>query len=246
MLEQSMKSLWKTYVAWLSLVVLATGTVGAQTAEFDGQSGSARISGGSPYGDYRADGPMYADPSGAGQAVYQNFGPADVFGGGYAPPPGATLDPSFRAAAGLGGPSRSELHRVQLDLMHHTQDIAGLTDGYTNVGALIPIAVWGDYHVFAVNPRVMIDNNGRGGVNLGALHRRYVPELDRTFGHSFWFDYTNSYIDDYMRLGYAFESVGRYFSLRETRTGLRRQPQRLSSNVPAARLPAELDRSTGL
>ena len=196
----------------MAFALSLTTAAHAQSPEFDAQTGSARISGGSPYADYRVDQAQYAGSG--GHAVYQGFTPFSVYGDGYTPPPGAKLDPAFRAAAGLGGPSYAELDRIRFLLYHEGGEIAGVDEGFTNVGAFIPRRVFSDYNLFAISPRLLLDNSGNAGFNLGAIHRFYVPELDRMFGHSYWWDFSRSYGDEIQGFGWSFETVGRYLSLR--------------------------------
>lgn len=205
-----MKSTRKAWLGWtaltpsLAILLLATGAH-AQVSEYDPQTGSVRINGGNPYADYRTGG----DP-----AVAQSFAPYPAYGGGWAPPQGVKLDPAFRAAAGLGGPSLAELDRLRFNIYSAQGDIAGVNQGFTNVGAFIPRRVFSDYNLFAINPRLLIDNSGNSGFNLGAIHRFYIPEIDRMFGHSYWWDFSRSYENEINQFGVSLESVGRYISYR--------------------------------
>lgn len=211
-----MKSTRKSWIGWLALVLLLPAAARAQSPEYDAQSGSVRINGGNPYADYRSDAGLEPIPDGAyqGHAIYQNYSPYQLFGGGSLPPDGVKIDPAFRAAAGLGGPSLSELDRIRFDLYKVSGEVAGQGTGFTNLGAFVPFRVFSDYNLFAVNPRVLIDDTGNAGFNFGAIHRFYVPALDRMFGHSYWWDFSRSYHDDMHQFGLSLETVGRYLSYR--------------------------------
>ncbi|MFV0443556.1 MAG: beta strand repeat-containing protein [Planctomycetaceae bacterium] len=219
---------WKLSVA-TGLTLAFTAEIRAQSSVYDAQTGSARISGGSPTADYRVDPAQYAAPPAAygGHAQYQGLSPNSVYGGGYMPPQGTVVDPTFRAAAGLGGPSLQELDRIRLQVLHSNGDIYGTPTAYTNIGAFIPRRVFSDYNLFAINPRIMLDNNGDFGANLGAIHRFYLPEYDRMFGSSLWWDFSQSYTNSVNGVGYSFETVGRYLSIRANTTWRMGNSQRI-------------------
>ncbi|MCA8997272.1 MAG: hypothetical protein KDA80_09800, partial [Planctomycetaceae bacterium] len=93
-------------------------------------------------------------------------------------------------------------------------DQYGINGGYTNLNAFIPVTIENDRALWFFNPRVNIADGGEGGVSLGVGRRDYIPELDRVFGASFWWDYDAAHRGTYNQLGGSFESIGRYFSLR--------------------------------
>lgn len=139
---------------------------------------------------------------------------AQQYGQTYSTPAGATLDPAFRAAAGLGGPSYSELEAGRWAIYRENLDRYGTNGGMTTLHFLQPFRVFGEYNILAINPRASIDDFGNGLANVGLIHRIYSPDMDRVFGQSFWYDFDSSHLENYHRVGWQFETVGRYVSFR--------------------------------
>lgn len=116
--------------------------------------------------------------------------------------------------ADLGFASTNRLDQILWRVGSVTMDQYGFKGGYTNINAFIPLFVENDRALFWVNPRVNITDYGRGAGNVGFGRRVYVPEEDRVYGASFWWDFDNGHIGRYNQMGGSFESIGRYVSLR--------------------------------
>ncbi|QDT31895.1 right-handed parallel beta-helix repeat-containing protein [Thalassoglobus polymorphus] len=95
-----------------------------------------------------------------------------------------------------------------------SMDRYGFEDGYTNLNAFIPLAFESDRALWWVNPRVNISDGGDGSASFGLGYREYIPEDDRVYGASFWWDNETAYNGDYNQLGGSFESLGRYVDMR--------------------------------
>lgn len=93
-------------------------------------------------------------------------------------------------------------------------DQYGITGGYTNLNAFIPFAFDSDRSLWWINPRINISDYGKGSASVGFGHRVYIPEDDRVYGASFWWDNDTSYTENFNQLGGSFESLGRYTDLR--------------------------------
>ena len=93
-------------------------------------------------------------------------------------------------------------------------DRYGINNGFTNIQAFIPVAFGDDRSLWWLNPRVNITDNADGAANLGFGYRTYIPEDDRVYGASAWWDYEGGAVGTYHSLGGSFESIGRYVSMR--------------------------------
>ncbi len=210
-----MKSNWKYWMVFLACAAWMSGVAHAQSPELDADAGSVRINGGTVETE-------------AGQAVYDPY--QMLWNGGA--PGNVTVDPHFRAAAGISPPTRSELERTQWRLYVSGLDTAGVPGSWTNLHAFIPVRAFGEYNFFAVNPRLLLNDNGDVGANFGFIHRFYVPSLDRMFGNSLWYDYDATTQSDYHRIGWMFESRGRYVSYRAGINYVLEDAQRVYQTVP--------------
>lgn len=134
-------------------------------------------------------------------------------------PSGPGAPPMFREALvpfddGVGFAATRPADRVLWRVGRSSMDRYGFEDGYTNINAFIPFAFEGDRALWWVNPRVNISDDAEGSVSVGFGHRVYIPEDDRVYGASFWWDNETTYNGDFNQFGGSFESLGRYTDLR--------------------------------
>ncbi|WP_437204625.1 beta strand repeat-containing protein [Planctomicrobium sp. SH664] len=115
---------------------------------------------------------------------------------------------------GVGFANTSPLDRILWRAGRVNMDQYGIQGGYTSLNAFVPLAIESDSALWFTNPRVNIDDYGRGGFSWGLGRRFYVPDEDRVYGASFWWDYDAGHMSEYHQLGGSFESIGQYFSLR--------------------------------
>lgn len=89
----------------------------------------------------------------------------------------------------------------------------GYDEGYTSVGGFLPFFTNENSLIFT-DIRGLMTNGGKGGANVGVGYRQYVPELDRIFGISGWYDFDNGHRKAFNQFGVSFESIGRYLDWR--------------------------------
>lgn len=131
--------------------------------------------------------------------------------GGYDPGYDTGMAP---LADGVGYASTQPFDRILWRAGRVNIDQYGINGGYTNINAFIPAYIEDPRALWFFNPRVNITDQGQGATSLGFGRRQYIPELDRVFGASFWWDYDSGHRGTYNQLGGSFESIGRYFSMR--------------------------------
>lgn len=165
-------------------------------AGVDDDYGSVKLGG----GDHSAS--AYAPPTNVQQTQFATGAPP-MFSDAMVP-----LDDSVGFA--LTRPEDRILWRVG----NQSLDSYGYNGGYTNLNAFIPLAFEGDRALWWINPRVNISDDGRGSASVGFGHRVYIPEDDRVYGASLWWDNETSYGETFNQLGGSFESLGRYTDLR--------------------------------
>lgn len=104
--------------------------------------------------------------------------------------------------------------RILFRVGNNSGNSYGIVDGFTNLNAFIPLSFDSDRSLWWINPRVNISDAGNGSSSIGVGHRVYVPEDDRVYGASFWWDNDTNYGETFNQLGGSFESIGRYTDLR--------------------------------
>lgn len=140
-------------------------------------------------------------------------------------PPVMEAGPAPRMADGyqpvfddtVGYAMTMDVERILYRVGNTAQNIYGATDangGSTNFNAFIPIASNGSDALWYFQPRGMVTNGGRGGINAGLGYRFYTPDQDRTYSSTFWWDGDGGHHAFYNQLGAHFSSVGRYLSWR--------------------------------
>lgn len=141
----------------------------------------------------------------------------------YVPPPTVVFDPTappmFRESliprdAEVGFASMNSIDRMLWRVGRVNMDQYGYRGGYSSIDAFIPLAIEDARSLWFVIPRVNISDYGDGAGSLGIGHRMYVPEDDRIYGVSGWWDFDTGHRRDYHQMGASFESLGRYFDMR--------------------------------
>ncbi len=163
----------------------------------------------SPYFQEESSGSVVGQPVNPVQQVQDVWSPSELVDD--APP---FIEETFSRDPGVGFASMQDLDRILYRAGVHTHDRYGIEDGYTTIDAFIPISISGDKSLYWFNPRVNITDDADGTLNLGFGRRFYVPEEDRVYGSSFWWDHDSGHRGTYNALGGSFESLGRYFSMR--------------------------------
>jgi hypothetical protein len=92
-------------------------------------------------------------------------------------------------------------------------DVYGIDQGFTSVAAYLSRSESAN-SVWFVEPRLLLTDQGRGGLNLGLGQKAYYPDLDRVFSLSGWWDFDSGHNNDYHQVGLSFEMIGQNMSLR--------------------------------
>ncbi|WP_131818522.1 hypothetical protein [Planctopirus hydrillae] len=124
---------------------------------------------------------------------------------GVARTPGNQVPPGFRSVDEIFNP----IFRVDA----RGGQLYGYDEGYTSVGGFLPFFRDENSLIFT-DIRGLMTNGGKGGANVGVGYRQFVPELDRIFGISGWYDFDNGHRKAFNQFGVSFESIGRYFDWR--------------------------------
>jgi len=204
-------------VSWLKIIATClclSGPLAAQTAlpPVGGTEGAVQMSDGSA--SVRMSGDRSASISATPERVAQR--PS------YLPTPEMLIDdaPPFIEDAfypqdnSVGFARTSTPDEIFWRVGRTNMDRYGVENTHTNINAMIPLSIESDKSLWFINPRINITDGGKGGANVGLGRRFYVPEEDRVYGASFWWDYDAGHAGTYNSLGGSFESIGRYFSLR--------------------------------
>lgn len=118
-----------------------------------------------------------------------------------------SLEDNFSGTASLG-------QGAYIDVRNMAGSGVGYRNGYTQVGAFIPL--WGsDDWFIAPQARLIITDTQRVGANIGAVARRYVSDWDRIVGANLFYDYDESYLsNNYHQVGFGFETLGQWWDAR--------------------------------
>ncbi|MEW4488270.1 right-handed parallel beta-helix repeat-containing protein [Thalassoglobus sp. JC818] len=208
-----MKDTCKSWLQVLTACLGLSATSWAQIPELPGlDSGPDTTSSGQDYGSVRMGG---GDFSASAVAPPQTIAPTNYHPdpyGGTAPPMFAdSMVPSDESVGfAMTRPDDQILFRVgRVNI-----DQYGIQEGFTNINAFIPTVFDSDRSLWWLNPRVNITDSGEGTANVGLGYRTYIPEDDRVYGASMWWDYEGGQIGTYHSLGGSFESIGRFVSMR--------------------------------
>ena len=128
---------------------------------------------------------------------------------------------AFRIAASLtvslaltGASTRAADPRFELGGM--SGDAAGLDDGYTRIGTMIPVLelqqnliLFSDTHLLMYN-----EQSDALGANVGGGLRFYDAPLNRIFGSYIYYDMRNRELANHDQIGFGFETLGSIFDAR--------------------------------
>ncbi|MBI1344802.1 hypothetical protein GC163_00785 [bacterium] len=100
------------------------------------------------------------------------------------------------------------------DVRTMTGDGVGYRQGYTQLGASLPIWVTDDMFI-APNARLILTDNSQVGLNLYSLVRKYDADRDRVFGGYMGYDFDHSVEGfDYNQFGFGFDTLGERWDAR--------------------------------
>lgn len=134
----------------------------------------------------------------------------------YGPPPGS--EPGFSSVQNGGYNSFAQLNPININPYYRFRTDIGQGVGYYNGfqtgSAFVPLVFEAGRSLFFVDARGFVTNHSDIGGNLGAGLRAYIPETDRVYGLSAWYDNDDSSFRRYQRGGASFESLGQFFDFR--------------------------------
>lgn len=94
-------------------------------------------------------------------------------------------------------------------------DGLGYKDNYYNIRAWLPWQVGGgDDDLFFTSLGGSLTEEGDFAANFGGGYRRFIPQWNRIFGISAWYDMDDAYSDTFSRGGISLETMGPIFDLR--------------------------------
>lgn len=213
-----MKKTWKRWLgtvaaALVTSTALAQGSNDTGVATTRGQSPSYSEEGSVRLGRASASArgtrirqSQYVPPMDAGDVA------EDMMSGSYMPSQqGGTI---FSDDGAVGFASTERVNDILWRAGNQSMNAYGYNGGYTNLNAFVPIFSDGSQNVIFAIPRINFTDYGKLGANLGVGYRTYVPENDRVYGVSGWWDYDDGHQSNYQQWGMNFESIGRWLSLR--------------------------------
>lgn len=134
----------------------------------------------------------------------------------FQPPRGIGVDPvTIPQDNSVGYAVTSNVDTILYRINRTSGNYYGLNSGFTTIQAFVPLRVMnGGTSLLAINPRVFVNDVGRGGVNLGLTARRYFEDTDRVLATSLWLDYDNAHRsgNGYTQLGLYGSIIGRYLT----------------------------------
>ena len=148
------------------------------------------------------------------QAGYQGSGPGYVTPvqgtGPMVPPP---MVP--QSAPGIAIPSGS-VFTPRLATRTAAGDGLGWDDGYTSIGAWLPLGLNNETNVLYIDARGFVSYDESGGGNFTLGYRYYMPAFDRFVGvyGAYDIDAGNTASESFNRFAVGAESVGRYLTYR--------------------------------
>lgn len=90
----------------------------------------------------------------------------------------------------------------------------GYPDSYGHVAGMIPWAERSGELLIFSDLRMLLDNDGHPGSNLGLGYRYYAAEVDRTFGTVFYYDLRETDLKTFQQLTVSFDTLGVDWDLR--------------------------------
>ena len=132
----------------------------------------------------------------------------------FQPPPGIGVDPvTIPSDNSVGYAVTSNVGDILYRLNYTHRHFYGLDDGFASAHAFIPLRVMnGGSSLLAIDPRVFVNDDGRGGINFGVTARRYFPNSDRVIATSAWLDYDEGHEAGYAQFGLYGAIIGRYLT----------------------------------
>ncbi|WP_417749430.1 beta strand repeat-containing protein [Rosistilla oblonga] len=115
-------------------------------------------------------------------------------------------------------PSQSEAQQfgARYGLGHVAGEGVGLDDGYTRIGAFVPLMQPSSDVLFFTDTHLLLYNEqteAKGG-NLGGGVRYFDAAMNRIFGGYTYYDYRDRDIAQYHQVGFGFETLGSVFDAR--------------------------------
>ena len=104
--------------------------------------------------------------------------------------------------------------RYRLNRQAAGSEVIGNDAGETMFNLFWPFEANGDNRFLFLDSRVLLDDFGKGGVNLGIGYRAYSKRWNRIFTLSGWWDWDHSHHRTYEQAGISFSSLGKWFDLR--------------------------------
>ena len=213
MLEQSMKKTCKSWLQVITACLSLSATTWGQSFELGSPGANSPSSGmqavaGEDYGSVKLGG--QPNHSASAYVPAPNIQQTQFSTG--APP--MFSDAMIPADDSVGFAATRPEDRILFRAGNNSGSSYGIVDGYTNLNAFIPLSFDSDRSLWWINPRVNISDAGNGSSSIGVGHRVYIPEDDRVYGASFWWDNDTNYGETFNQLGGSFESIGRYTDLR--------------------------------
>lgn len=214
-----MKKSWKCWLGTLTACALSFHSAWGQDA--DSYSGSVGVAstgsgavGAAPAGSVRVGGPLPRGPMQPMQPIQQAQGfmnPEAIFDN--APP--YIEDAFIPSDQEVAYASTQPIDDIVWRVGRTNLDRLGMTDGYTNIDAFVPLAVeGGNTALWFLMPQANINDNGRGGANVLFGRRFYSASDDRVYGAAAAWHFDAMNRNEYNAFGGSFESLGQFFSLR--------------------------------
>lgn len=133
---------------------------------------------------------------------------------------GTTSDPNafLSSSAGVTAPvlgtqafRRHLLIAPQITFERIAEEAIGTQDSYTRFNAFIPNHLQPDTTILAMSLSASLSDDGDDLYNWGAVYRNYDESRNRIFGVNLFGDFdSTAQLDDYSRIGFGIESLGRY------------------------------------
>lgn len=212
--------------AWgdqLSAAAPAENAPGVPVTETDeaGDDGVVRFGGAASSGAPSGEGAVRLGGAPAGSGVDQASGsylqgpevPATIQPAGVVVPAPYTSN-HYEPGTSVGYAISNEPEDVLFRVGRDSHQIYGVDHGFTNLQAFLALETETDLALWFANPRLILTDEGRGAMNLGFGHRAYIPDLDRVFSVSTWWDFDTGHNGDYHQLGASIAMIGRNMSLR--------------------------------
>lgn len=128
----------------------------------------------------------------------------------YEGPITSSMDPyagSTVSADSLGYARSVDNSLVMWRVTRDNLDIAGVPSGWTGLSAFMPIGTTNGDDLYFFNPRLLLDDNGRAGGNIGLGKRWYDSVSNTAHELSFWGDVDSGYNNSYGQMGVSAATI---------------------------------------